>query len=54
MEREITDDQYCDGCILSVKILPMNCVSYIDKMNPSVKLFNGVVLILLIMQMELN
>jgi len=30
---------------LSVKILPTNSVSSIDGINPSVKLFNGVVFI---------
>jgi hypothetical protein len=29
--------------MLSVKMLPTNCVSYTDGINPSVKLFNGVV-----------
>ena len=41
-EREITDDQYSDGRIRSVKILPTNCVPYTNGMNPSVKPFNGV------------
>jgi hypothetical protein len=44
-ERGITDDQ--DGRIPSVmplvRILPTNCMPYTDGMNPSVKLFNGVV-----------
>jgi len=44
-ERGITDDQ--DGRIPSVmplvRILPKNCMPYTDGMNPSVKLFNGVV-----------
>jgi hypothetical protein len=47
MERGITDDQYSDrrimSVMLSVKMLPMNFLSYTDGMNPSVKLFNGVV-----------
>ena len=43
MERGITDDQYFDRRILSVKMLPTNCVPYTDGMNPSVKLFKGVV-----------
>lgn len=47
MEREITDDQYSDGQISSVrssgKILPMNCVPYTNRINLLVKLFNGVV-----------
>jgi hypothetical protein len=46
-ERGITDDQYSNRRILSVmpsvKMLPTNVLSYIDGMNPSVKLFNGVV-----------
>jgi hypothetical protein len=42
-EREITDDQYSDERIRSVKILPTNCVPYTNGMNPSVKPFNGVV-----------
>ena len=46
-ERGITDDQYSDGQISSVrssgKILPMNCVSYTNRINLLVKLFNGVV-----------
>jgi hypothetical protein len=42
-EREITDDQYSDGLIPSVKILSTNCMPYTDGINPSVKLFNGVV-----------
>jgi hypothetical protein len=42
-KREITNDQYSDGRILSVKILPTNCMPYTDGMNPSIKLFNGVV-----------
>jgi hypothetical protein len=29
--------------MLSVRILPTNCVPYTNKMNPSIKLFNGVV-----------
>jgi len=44
-ERGITDDQ--DRRIPSVmplvRILPTNCMPYTDGMNPSVKLFNGVV-----------
>jgi hypothetical protein len=39
-EWEITDRS-----ILSVKMLPTVCVSHTDRMNPSVKLFNGVVCI---------
>jgi len=46
-ERGITDDQYSNRRILSVmpsvKMLPTNVLSYTDGMNPSVKLFNGVV-----------
>jgi hypothetical protein len=42
-EKEITNDQYSDGRIRSVKILPTNCVSYTNGMNLSVKSFNGVV-----------
>jgi hypothetical protein len=46
-EQGITDDQYFNGQIssvrLSVKILLTNCVPYTDEMNPSVKLFNGIV-----------
>jgi hypothetical protein len=47
MEWEITDDKYSDEQIPSVrpsvKILPTNCIPYTDRMNPCVKLFNGVV-----------
>jgi len=43
MKRGITDDQYSNRRIPSVKMLPMNCVSYTDGMNPSVKLFYGIV-----------
>jgi hypothetical protein len=47
---EITNDQYSNrripSVMLSVKNFPMNCVSYTDGINPSVKLFNGVVGIL--------
>jgi hypothetical protein len=43
----ITDDQYSGrripSVMLSVKMLPMNCVSYTDGINLLVKLFNGVV-----------
>jgi hypothetical protein len=46
-EMEIADDQYSDrhipSVMPSVKMLPMNCVFYTDRMHPSVKLFNGVV-----------
>jgi hypothetical protein len=42
-EWEITDDQNSDGRIPSVKILPTVCVPHTDEMNPSVKLFNGLV-----------
>jgi len=46
-ERGIIDDQYSNRRILSVmpsvKMLPTNVLSYTDGMNPSVKLFNGVV-----------
>jgi hypothetical protein len=46
-EWKITDDQYSDGQISSVrssgKILPMNCVPYTNGMNILIKLFNGVV-----------
>jgi hypothetical protein len=42
-ERRITDDQYSDRRIPSVNILPTSCVYYTNGMNPSVKLFNGVV-----------
>ena len=45
-EWKITDDQYFDGRILSVKMLPTVCVPHTDGMNPSIKLFDGVVLIL--------
>jgi len=52
-ERGITDDQYSNGWIPSVrplvKILPTDCVPYTDGINPSVKLFNGVVLIILML-----
>jgi hypothetical protein len=44
---KITDDQYSErhisSVMLSVKIFQMNFVSYTDKINTSVKLFNGVV-----------
>ena len=47
MEMKITDDQYFDrrisSVMLSVKILLTNCVFYTDRINPSIKLFNGVV-----------
>jgi hypothetical protein len=43
----ITDNQYSDRLIismmLSVKILLINCMSYTDRNNLSVKLFNGIV-----------
>lgn len=46
-EMEITDDQYLDRRILlamlSIKIF-RQIMSYINGINPSVKLFNGVVL----------
>ena len=46
-EWGITDHQYYDKRIpsvrLSVKMLPTDCVPYTDRINPSVKLFNGVV-----------
>jgi hypothetical protein len=45
MEMKITDDQYFDrrisSVMLSVKILLTNCVFYTDRINPSIKLFNG-------------
>jgi len=45
--RGITNDRYFDrrilSVMLSVRILPTNCVSYTDGINLSVKLFNGVV-----------
>jgi hypothetical protein len=43
MEWKITNNQYSDGRIPSVKMLPMDFVPYTDRINPSVKLFNGVV-----------
>jgi len=46
MEQRITDDQYSGrripSVMPSVKMLPTNCVSYTNRMNPSIKLFNGV------------
>jgi hypothetical protein len=33
----------------SVKMLPTDCVPYTNRINPSVKLFNGVVLIILML-----
>jgi len=46
-KRGITDDQYSDGriplVVPSIKMLPMNCVSYTDRMHPLVKLFNSIV-----------
>jgi hypothetical protein len=43
----ITDDQYSHiripSGMLSIKVFLMNCVSDTDEINPSVKLFNGVV-----------
>jgi hypothetical protein len=46
IEMGITDDQYSNKQILSVmqsvKCFPTNCMSYTDEINPSVKLFNGV------------
>jgi hypothetical protein len=51
-ERGITDDQYFNGRILSVrssvKMLPTDYMPYTDGINPSVKLFNGVVKIIII------
>jgi hypothetical protein len=43
MKRGITDDQYSNRRIPSVKMLPINCFSYTDGMNLSVKLFYGIV-----------
>jgi len=43
-EQGITDDRYSDERIPSVRILPKNCVPYTDGINPSVKLFNDVVI----------
>jgi len=44
---KITDAQDSDGIISSevpsVIMLPTVCVPYTDEINPSVKLFNGVV-----------
>jgi hypothetical protein len=44
----ITDAYDADGLnpseILSVKLLPTVCVPYTDGINPSVKLYNGVVI----------
>jgi hypothetical protein len=52
MKIKITDDQYFDRLIpsmmLPVKILPINCVSYTDGINPLIKLFNGIVSYLII------
>ena len=42
-EREITDDYYTDGCVLSVIISPTEFIPVTDRISPSVKLFNGVV-----------
>lgn len=46
MKWEITDDQYFDVRIPlvrpSIKMLPMVCVPHTDGMNPSVKMFYGV------------
>ena len=40
----ITNDQYSDGRIPSGKMLLTDFVPYTDRFNPSVKLFNGVVI----------
>jgi len=52
MKIKITDDQYFDRLIpsmmLSVKILPTNCVSYTDGINSLIKLFNDIVSYLII------
>jgi hypothetical protein len=46
-KREITDDYYTDGCVLSVRlsviISPTEFIPVTDRISPSVKLFNGVV-----------
>jgi hypothetical protein len=42
-DSRITDDQNFDRRIPSIKFLPTSCVSYTDRMNLSVKLFNDVV-----------
>lgn len=45
MKRKITDDQYSDRRIPSVKKLPINCMSYTDGMILSIKLFNSIVIL---------
>jgi hypothetical protein len=51
MEWGITDNQHSGGWIqsmrLSVTLLPMNFMPYTDRINSSVKLFNGVVCMVL-------
>jgi len=51
---KLPDDHYSDGRIPSVKILPMVRVPHTDEMNPSVKLFNGVVIEMIIYWISLD
>jgi hypothetical protein len=40
----VTDDYYTDGLVPSVIISPTEFIPVIDRISPSVKLFNGVVI----------
>jgi hypothetical protein len=42
-EREFTDDYYIDGRVPSVIISPTEFIPFTDRINSSIKLFNGVV-----------
>ena len=44
MEMGVTDDYYTDGRVPSVIISPTEFIPVTDRISPSVKLFNGVVL----------
>jgi hypothetical protein len=43
-EMGVTDDYYTDERVPSVIILPTEFIPVTDRISPSVKLFNGVVL----------
>ena len=43
-EMGVTDDYYTDGRVPSVIISPTEFITVTDRISPSVKLFNGVVL----------
>jgi hypothetical protein len=47
-EMGVTDDWYTDGRGPSVIISPMNFIPVTNGISPSVKLFNGVVLVLIL------